>query len=41
MRSSLPILAGWSPLLDIAVHASQEEALNGGFGDSSGGGDFF
>jgi hypothetical protein len=38
MKSSLPILAGWSPLIDIAVQANVNEAVVGGGGYSGGGG---
>mmetsp|Transcript_14080 Transcript_14080/g.21703 ORF Transcript_14080/g.21703 Transcript_14080/m.21703 type:complete len:267 (-) Transcript_14080:271-1071(-) len=42
MRSSLPILAGWSPLIDIAIQASINEAINGGGYDGPPGeGHFF
>jgi hypothetical protein len=34
MRTSLPVLAGWSPLIDIAVQASINDAVRGGGGYS-------
>jgi hypothetical protein len=39
MKSSLPILAGWSPLIDIAVRASINDAAEGGgsYGGNGGG----
>jgi hypothetical protein len=37
MKSSLPILAGWSPLIDMAVQANVNEAVDGGGGYNGGG----
>lgn len=38
MRSSMPILAGWTPLVDIAVQANINEAIDGTGGGFSGSG---
>lgn len=38
MKTSLPILAGWAPLIDYAVQASIKDAASGGYGGSGGNG---
>jgi len=38
MRSSLPVLVGWSPLVDIALKSSINEAMNAAYGRGSGSG---
>lgn len=36
MRSSLPVLVGWSPLVDIALQYSINETMHSGYEDASG-----
>lgn len=37
MKSSLPVLAGWSPLIDIAVQSNINDAVDSAGGYRGGG----